>query len=164
MACHNTLVPRWTFLGEILGGNKPVQLGKVSWRKPAIFRLCSWCDFCIWNKKHFSCRCVECFFWCVLKFEQGVCVCENVSVLFSDSYQHSKRHLIPKSGGPHFHVRKWCSQRMVPQDSLVFSNCPLDDIWEHITKCLFFWVTPVLLETPVLYHRFSGVRPEFQLT
>ena len=130
MACHNTLVPRWTFLGEILGGNKPVQLGKVSWRKPAIFRLCSWCDFCIWNKKHFSCRCVECFFWCVLKFEQGVCVCvcENVSVLFSDSYQHSKRHLIPKSGGPHFHVRKWCSQRMVPQDSLVFSNCPLDDI------------------------------------
>lgn len=123
MACHNTLVPRWTFLGEILGGNKPVQLGTVSWGgKPAIFRLCSWCDFCIWNKKHFSCRCVECFFFGVLKFEQGVCVCvcENVSVLFSDSYPPQfKRHLIPKSGGPHFHVRKWCSQRIVPRDSSI---------------------------------------------
>ena len=77
MACHNTLVPRWTFWGEILGGNKPVQLGTVSWGgKPAIFRLCSWCDFCIWNKKHFSCRCVECFFFlCVEVWTGCVCVC-----------------------------------------------------------------------------------------
>ena len=163
MACHNTLVPRWTFLGEILGGNKPVQLGTVSWGgKPAIFRLCSWCDFCIWNKKHFSCRCVECFFFGVLKFEQGVCVCVKMFLFYfrivtphnsnATSFQRVVAHISMCANGVH---------NESSLETLVFSNSPLDDIWEHITKCLFFLgdTVPTRNTCPVsqIFRRPAGV-------
>ena len=141
MACHNTLVPRWTFSGEILGGNKPVQLGTVSWRKPAIFRLCSWCDFCIWNKKRFSCRCVECFFLVCVEVWTG-CVCVKMFLFYfriatnnsnATSFQRVVAHISMCANGVH---NEWSLK------TLVFSNCPLDDIWdENISPnvCFFGW-------------------------